>query len=78
MHLYQHRFVGVVGQHKDFGIENMAVSGDGKFLASCAMDEVVRFWNIDYLYNTTVDNRRKVIDTPVFGVLCCVINGLAV
>lgn len=44
----------------------MAVSGDGKFLASCAMDEVVRFWNIDYLYNTTVDNRRKVIDAAVF------------
>ncbi|KAG7173068.1 WD repeat-containing protein 55-like isoform X2 [Homarus americanus] len=59
VHLYAHRFVGVVGQHNDFGVENMSVSSDGSILASCSMDEVVRFWNIEYLYNTEVDDRKK-------------------
>ncbi|XP_069950890.1 WD repeat-containing protein 55 homolog isoform X2 [Cherax quadricarinatus] len=59
VHLYAHRFVGIVGQHTDFGVENMSVSHDGSLLASCSMDEVVRFWNIEYLYNTEVDDRKK-------------------
>ncbi|CAL4065083.1 unnamed protein product, partial [Meganyctiphanes norvegica] len=59
VHLYGHRFVGVVGQHKDFGVENMSVSCDGSLLASCAMDEVVRFWNVEYLYDIEVDDRKK-------------------
>lgn len=59
VHLYGHRFVGVVGQHKDFGVENMSVSCDGSILASCSMDEVVRFWNVEYLYDIEVDDRVK-------------------
>lgn len=59
VHLYAHRFVGIVGQHKVFGIENMSVSSDGSLLASCSMDDVVRFWNIEYLYDVEVDDRKK-------------------
>ncbi|XP_064086091.1 LOW QUALITY PROTEIN: WD repeat-containing protein 55 homolog [Macrobrachium nipponense] len=59
VHLYAHRFVGVVGQHKRFGVENMSISHDGSFLASCAMDDVIRFWNIDFLYDVQVDGTLK-------------------
>ncbi|XP_068224128.1 WD repeat-containing protein 55 homolog [Palaemon carinicauda] len=59
VHLYAHRFVGIVGQHKRFGVENISVSNDGIFLASCAMDDVIRFWNISYLYDVEVDGTLK-------------------
>lgn len=59
VHLYAHRFVGVVGQHKRFGIENMSVSFDDTLLVSCAMDDVVRFWNIGFLYDVDVDGTIK-------------------
>ncbi|XP_068225622.1 WD repeat-containing protein 55-like [Palaemon carinicauda] len=60
VHLYAHRFVGIVGQHKRFGVENISVSWhDGIFLASCAMDDVIRFWNISYLYDVEVDGTLK-------------------
>ncbi|XP_068224650.1 WD repeat-containing protein 55 homolog isoform X2 [Palaemon carinicauda] len=49
VHLYAHRFVGIVGQHKRFGVENISVSWhDG-----------IRFWNISYLYDVEVDGTLK-------------------
>ncbi|XP_068225978.1 WD repeat-containing protein 55 homolog [Palaemon carinicauda] len=39
VHLYAHRFVGIVGQHKRFGVETISVFNDGIFLASCAMED---------------------------------------
>ncbi|KAK7077269.1 WD domain repeat-containing protein 55 [Halocaridina rubra] len=59
VHMYAHRYVGVVGQHKRFGVENMSVSFDADFLVSCAMDDVIRFWNINYLYDVEVDGTIK-------------------
>ncbi|KAB7504754.1 WD repeat-containing protein 55-like protein, partial [Armadillidium nasatum] len=59
VHLYDHRFVGIVGQHKDFGVENLALSFDGNILASCSMDDEIQFWNIEYLYKTKVFTKRK-------------------
>ncbi|XP_076048594.1 WD repeat-containing protein 55 isoform X1 [Oratosquilla oratoria] len=59
VHFYANRFVGIVGQHKDFGIENLSVSNDSNLLASCSLDDVVRFWNIEYLYDTVVNEKKK-------------------
>ncbi|XP_050695853.1 WD repeat-containing protein 55-like [Eriocheir sinensis] len=57
--LYPHRFVGIVGQHDYFGVDNISVSHDGTLLASCALEEVVRFWNIEYLYDMDNEESKK-------------------
>ncbi|KAG0710174.1 WD repeat-containing protein 55 [Chionoecetes opilio] len=57
--LYPHRFVGVVGEHDDFGVDNLSVSHDGTLMASCSSEEVVRFWNIEYLYDLDNEDSKK-------------------
>ncbi|XP_063846581.1 WD repeat-containing protein 55-like isoform X2 [Scylla paramamosain] len=57
--MYPHRFVGVVGEHDDFGVDNLSVSHDGTLLASCASEEVVHFWNIEYLYDLDNEESKK-------------------
>lgn len=59
MHFYPHRFVGVVGEHRDFGINCLEKCRQGKYIASCSMDGLVRFWNIDYLYGKKINPKRK-------------------
>lgn len=65
--LYPHRFVGIVGQHDYFGVDNISVSHDGTLLASCAMEEVVRFWNIEYLYDLDNEESKKVSGCSVLS-----------
>lgn len=60
MHLYPHRFVGIIGEHRDFGVSCLVKSRDGKYIASCSMDGLVRFWNIDYLYRKKINPRQRV------------------
>jgi WD40 repeat protein len=41
--------MGIVGQHpNEMPVEQMAVSRDGKFLASISHDESIRFWDLAY------------------------------
>ncbi|MPC92790.1 WD repeat-containing protein 55 [Portunus trituberculatus] len=69
--MYPHRFVGVVGEHDDFGVDNLSVSHDGTLLASCASEEVVHFWNIEYLYDMDNEESKKV---GVSSLLCLFIT----
>ena len=60
VNLYPHRFVGVVGRHGAFGIEAIDVSCDQKYLASCCQDDVIKFWDLQHVYKTETDERKKV------------------
>ncbi|XP_043077875.1 WD repeat-containing protein 55 [Puntigrus tetrazona] len=54
------RVLGSVGQHLGESIEEMARSRDTHFLASCAHDQLVKFWDISSLPDMRVsDYRRK-------------------
>eukprot|EP00003_Mantamonas_plastica_P011464 TRINITY_DN2118_c2_g1_i2.p1 TRINITY_DN2118_c2_g1~~TRINITY_DN2118_c2_g1_i2.p1 ORF type:complete len:321 (+),score=134.19 TRINITY_DN2118_c2_g1_i2:419-1381(+) len=47
--IHPNSVMGVIGEHPDFPVERMSLSGDGLFVASCSHDMTVKFWNIDYL-----------------------------
>ena len=53
------RILGVVGEHKDFPVENLSKSHCARFLASCSHDQKVKFWNIEELPNEKVDTSKK-------------------
>jgi len=40
------KFVGVVGEHMDCPIERMALSGDGRLLATVSHDTQLKFWDL--------------------------------
>lgn len=48
-----------MGQHLGEPIEELAKSHDGRFLVSCAHDQLVKFWDISALPSTTVQEYRK-------------------
>lgn len=52
--------MGIVGQHDYCGVDNISVSHDGTLLASCALEEVVHFWNIEYLFDLDNEESKKV------------------
>src|SRR5207244_4177468 len=58
VHLFPHRFAGVVGQH-EFPVEKVDISGDGRLVSSCSHDQIVRFWNTNYFEDLEVDGRKK-------------------
>jgi hypothetical protein len=46
------KFEGVIGAHgEDFPIERIRLSYDNVWLASCAHDNSIRFWDIRFLFN---------------------------
>ncbi|XP_073680959.1 WD repeat-containing protein 55 [Garra rufa] len=53
------RVVGSVGQHVKMSIEEMAKSRDTRFLASCAHDELIKFWDISSLPHMKVNDYRR-------------------
>lgn len=64
VHLFPHRFLGVVGQHEgEFPVERMDVNTTGEMVASVSHDNRVKFWNIKYLEEMDYDKTRK----PVQG-----------
>ena len=38
----------------------MSVSFDERLLATCGLDEHIRLWNIEYLYDIEINERKKV------------------
>uniref|UniRef100_A0A8C1VPC2 WD repeat-containing protein 55 n=1 Tax=Cyprinus carpio TaxID=7962 RepID=A0A8C1VPC2_CYPCA len=48
------RVLGSVGQHLGESIEEIARSRDTRFLASCAHDQLIKFWDISSLPDTRV------------------------
>lgn len=59
INILPNRVVGSVGQHKGEPIEEIACSHDTRFLASCAHDQLVKFWDISKLAELTVSDYRK-------------------
>lgn len=45
----KHRVLGILANHKE-AVNDLALSRDGKFIASCGMDGV-KFWDSSHLYN---------------------------
>lgn len=62
MHILPNRFVGTVGEHKDFPVERMRISRDGNTLASCSHDQSVKFWDVSHLKTLRVDPGCKKSD----------------
>lgn len=58
-HLYPNRFLGIVGNHKDFPIQRLCLAPDGDVCASISHDDYVRFWNIASIKNKKLDAQSK-------------------
>uniref|UniRef100_A0A8C6T1H8 WD repeat domain 55 n=1 Tax=Neogobius melanostomus TaxID=47308 RepID=A0A8C6T1H8_9GOBI len=59
VHLLPNRVLGCVGQHVGEPIEELASSHCGRFLASTAHDQSVRFWDVSALRHANVQTYRK-------------------
>uniref|UniRef100_A0A8D0ACC6 WD repeat-containing protein 55 n=1 Tax=Sander lucioperca TaxID=283035 RepID=A0A8D0ACC6_SANLU len=59
VNLLPNRVIGCIGQHVGEPIEELAKSWDTRFLASSAHDQLIKFWDISSLPNTTVNEYRK-------------------
>ncbi|XP_006632039.1 WD repeat-containing protein 55 [Lepisosteus oculatus] len=59
INLLPNRVIGSVGQHVGEPIEQIAKSHDRRFLASCAHDQKVKFWDISSLGDMVVSDYRK-------------------
>ncbi|XP_029381928.1 WD repeat-containing protein 55 [Echeneis naucrates] len=59
INLLPNRVIGCIGQHVGEPIEELAKSRDSRFLVSCAHDQLIKFWDISSLPNTTVNEYRK-------------------
>ena len=53
------RFLGVVGSHDGFPIQNLCLSSDGNVCASISHDESVKFWNVESIKNIKLDAQSK-------------------
>jgi WD40 repeat protein len=60
VHLYPHRFLGVVGHHEgSFPVEQLDVNTTGELVASVSHDNRVKFWNVAYLEEMDYDKTKK-------------------
>ncbi|XP_070710384.1 WD repeat-containing protein 55 [Pempheris klunzingeri] len=59
VNLLPNRVIGCIGQHVGEPIEELAKSWDSRLLASSAHDQLIKFWDISGLPNTTVNEYRK-------------------
>ncbi|XP_051534058.1 WD repeat-containing protein 55 [Myxocyprinus asiaticus] len=53
------RVVGSIGQHVGEPIEEIARSRDTRFLASCAHDQLIKFWDISSIPDMKVNDYRR-------------------
>ncbi|XP_035005403.1 WD repeat-containing protein 55 [Hippoglossus stenolepis] len=59
INLLPNRVIGCIGQHVGEPIEELATSHDSRFLVSSGHDQLIKFWDISTLPNTTVKEYRK-------------------
>jgi hypothetical protein len=59
VNILPNRFIGVVGEHDGFPIENMCVSHDKTLLASCSHDQKIKFWNVQNVKKEKIDQTRR-------------------
>ena len=59
INLLPNRVLGSVGQHVGEPVEQIARSRDSRFLASCAHDQLVKFWDVSGLPDMEVSDYRR-------------------
>ncbi|XP_061104530.1 WD repeat-containing protein 55 isoform X2 [Conger conger] len=59
VNLLPNRVLGSVGQHVGEPVEQIGRSRDSRFLASCAHDQLVKFWDISSLADMEVSDYRR-------------------
>ncbi|XP_078054177.1 WD repeat-containing protein 55 [Mustelus asterias] len=59
VNIFPNRVIGSVGQHVGEPIEQIAKSRESRFLASCAHDQKVKFWDISDLRGVVIDDYRR-------------------
>ena len=52
-----YKYFGVVGQHRKLPVEALTLSRDGRLLASCSHDHLLRFWDVGYLYERRFETK---------------------
>uniref|UniRef100_A0A1B6E1Q1 WD repeat-containing protein 55 homolog n=1 Tax=Clastoptera arizonana TaxID=38151 RepID=A0A1B6E1Q1_9HEMI len=58
-YLLPNRNLGIVGQHS-LSVENLDISHDGEYIASCSLDQKLRFWPISYFEDlNTISSTNK-------------------
>lgn len=63
------RFLGVVGQHEQFPVENLTLSRGRDLLASCSHDQKIKFWNVEHVDKEEVDTSKRAKKTNKTKVL---------
>ncbi|KAJ8266118.1 hypothetical protein GJAV_G00126130 [Gymnothorax javanicus] len=59
INILPNRVLGSVGQHVGEPVEQIARSRDARFLASCAHDQLVKFWDVSGLPDMEVSDYRR-------------------
>jgi len=54
--------LGIVGEHGEYPIENMALSHDNRFLTTSSHDHCIKFWNVAYLFESDEGEEEEVGD----------------
>lgn len=57
--LFPNRFLGIVGTHGEFPVENLSISSDRTLLASCSHDQRIKFWDLTCLQGLKTDEMVK-------------------
>ncbi len=52
------KLLGLIGEHGDFPIEAIGMSYNKSLLASASHDNLIKFWNIDYLFDEDGDDEQ--------------------
>ncbi|XP_060791856.1 WD repeat-containing protein 55 [Neoarius graeffei] len=85
VNILPNRVVGGVGQHVGEPVEEIACSWDKHFLASCAHDQLIKFWDIsgllamrvsDYRRQKKKDGNLKALSNKVFDGVEAFFSGL--
>lgn len=58
-----YKFEGILGDHEDeFPIERIVLTHDRAYMASCGHDLSLRFWNVEFLFES--QKKRKCTEEP--------------
>mmetsp|Transcript_25549 Transcript_25549/g.71456 ORF Transcript_25549/g.71456 Transcript_25549/m.71456 type:complete len:381 (+) Transcript_25549:169-1311(+) len=64
INILPNKLLGVVGEHADYPVECVALSGDRKLLASASHDNTVKIWDIAFLQEEGSDEECQAEPTP--------------
>ncbi|RKP25252.1 WD40-repeat-containing domain protein, partial [Syncephalis pseudoplumigaleata] len=58
-HILPNKFIGCVGEHDHFPVEQIALTHDRRFLGSCSHDQSIRFWNVEAALNALMNEEDE-------------------